>query len=183
MSPGHFPPVSDSVFYLLLLGTLSDTRVSTVVPALQVFSFSGWVIFVLSFKLFSFSVQFSPSVMSDPLWCHEPQHARPPCPSPTPGVCSNSCPSSWWCHPTISSSVFPFSSCLQCFPASRSFLMSQFFTSGGQSIGALASASSPSNEYSGPILFRIYWFDLLTVQGTLKSLLQHHNSKSSILQQ
>ena len=79
--------------------------------------------------------QFSRSVMSDSLWPHEPQHTRPPCPSPTPGVHSNSCPSSRWCHPTISSSVIPFSSCPQSFPASGSFQMSQLFTSGGQSIG------------------------------------------------
>ena len=75
------------------------------------------------------------------LWPHELQHARPPCPIPTPKACSNSCPSCWWCHPTISSSVIPFSSCLQSFPALGSFPMSQFFTSGGQSIGASASGS------------------------------------------
>ena len=82
---------------------------------------------------------FSPSIMSN-LWPHEPQHARLVCTSPTPGVCSNSCPLSWWCHPIILSSVVPFSSCLQSFPASGSFPMSQFFASGGQSIGASASA-------------------------------------------
>ena len=87
------------------------------------------------------SVQFSGSVMSDFLWPHGPQNARPPCPSPTPGVYSNSCPLSQWCHPTISSSVTPFSSCPQSFPASGSFQMSQLFTSGGQSIGVSASAS------------------------------------------
>ena len=75
------------------------------------------------------SVQFSHSVMSNSLWPHGLQHTRPPCPSPTPGVYSNSCPLSRWCHPTISSSVFPFSSCLQSFPASGSFPMSQFFAS------------------------------------------------------
>ena len=80
------------------------------------------------------SVQFSCSVMSDSLQPHGLQHARLPCPSPTPGAYSNSCPSHWWCHPTISSSVVPFSSCLQSFPASGSFPMSQFFLSGGQSI-------------------------------------------------
>ena len=84
---------------------------------------------------------FSCSVGSDSLQPCGWQHTRPPCPSSTPGACSNSCPSSWWCHPAISSSVIPFSSCLQSFPASGSFLMSQFFTSGGQSIGASASAS------------------------------------------
>ena len=85
--------------------------------------------------------QFSQSVMSDFLQPHELQHAKLPCPSPTPGVYSNSCPSSRWCHPTISSSVVPFSSCLQSFPASVSFPVSQFFTSGGQSIEVSASAS------------------------------------------
>ena len=79
--------------------------------------------------------------MSDSLQPHGLQHARPPCPSPTPGVYSHSCPLSWWCHPTISSSVIPFSSCLQSFPASGSLQMSQFFTSGGQSIGVSASTS------------------------------------------
>ena len=87
------------------------------------------------------SVQFSSSVMSHPLWPHESQHTMPPCPSLTPGVYSNSCPLSWWCHPTISSSVLPFSFHLQSFPASGSFQMSQLFTSGGQSIGASASVS------------------------------------------
>ena len=86
-------------------------------------------------------VQFSCSVVSDFLCPHGLQHARPPCPSPTPRACSNSCPLSQWCHPTISSSVIPFSSHLQSFPASGSFSVSQFFTSGGQSIGIAASAS------------------------------------------
>ena len=81
------------------------------------------------------SVRFSRSVMSDSLWPHEPQHARPPCPSPTPRVHPNPCPLSQWCHPTISSSVVPFSSCPQSFPASGSFPMSELFASGGQSIG------------------------------------------------
>ena len=87
------------------------------------------------------SVQFNCSVMSDSLQPHESQHARPPCPSPTPRVYSNSCPLSRWCPPTISSSVVPFSSCLQSFPSSRSFQISQLLTSGGQSIGVSASAS------------------------------------------
>ena len=87
------------------------------------------------------SVQFSHSVVSDSLPPHGLQHARPPCPSPTPGVSSNSWPSSRWCYPTILSSVVPFSSCLQSYPPSGSFPMSQFFTSGGQSIGASALAS------------------------------------------
>ena len=90
-----------------------------------------------------YSVQFSHSVMFDSLQCHEPQHARPPCPSPTPGVHPNPCPWSQWCHPTISSSVIPFSSSPQSFPASGSFPMSQLFTSGGQSTGVSASTSVP----------------------------------------
>ena len=85
--------------------------------------------------------QFSRSVMSNYFQPHGPQHARIPCPSPTPWACSNSCSSSLWCHPTISSSVVPFSSQLQSFPASGSFQMSQFFTSGGRNVGASASAS------------------------------------------
>ena len=121
------------------------------------------------------SVQFSHSVMSDSLRPHRLQHARLSCPSLIPRACSNSCPSSWWCHPTISS-CHAFS-CLQSFPASGSFPMSQFFTSCGQSTGAI----SLSNEYSGLISFRMDWLDLLAVQGTLKSLLQHHTSKASIL--
>ena len=79
--------------------------------------------------------------MSDSLWPHGPQHSRLPCPSPSPGACSNSCPLSQWCHPTISSSAIPFSSCLQSFPASGSFLMSRLFASGGHSTGISASAS------------------------------------------
>ena len=84
-------------------------------------------------------VQFSHSVVSDSLWPHGLQHTRLPCPSPTPGTCSNSCPLSRWCHPTISSSVVPFSSCLQSFSSSRSFLMSQLFTSVDQTIRTSAS--------------------------------------------
>ena len=94
-----------------------------------------WCVCIIS------SVLFSLSVVSDSLWPHELQHARTPCPSPTPGVYSNSCLSSWWCHPAISSSVVPVSSHLQSFPASGSFKMSQFFTSGGQCVGVSASAS------------------------------------------
>ena len=125
------------------------------------------------------SVQFSRSVVSDSLPPHGPQHTRPPCPSATPGVYPNSCPLRRWCHPTISSSVVPFSSCLQSFPASGYFPMSQFLTSGGQD-WSFSFSISPSSEYSGLSSFRIDWLDLLAVQGTLKSLLQHHSSKASI---
>ena len=151
------------------------------------------------------SVQFSHSVVSNSLWPHGLQHSRPPCPTPTPRVYSNSCPLSQWCHPTISFSVVPFSSHLQSFPASVSFQMSQHqisfsvvpFSSHLQSFPASVSFQmshirwpkywsfrfniSPSNEHSGLISFRMDWFDLLTVQGTLKSLCQHHSSKASIL--
>ena len=92
------------------------------------------------FKIQSVS-EFSCSVVSDSLWPHEPQHTKPPCPSPTPGVHPNPCPLSPWCHPTISSAVIPFSSCPQSFPALGSFQRSQLFASGGQSIGVSASAS------------------------------------------
>ena len=126
------------------------------------------------------SVQFSRSVVSDSLQPHGLQHVRPPCPSPTPRACSNSCPSTWWCHPTISSSVIPFSSYLQSFQASGSFPMSQFFASGGQSSGVSASASV--------FLMNIQdWFSLgltglISLQSKgLLSLLQHHNLKASIL--
>ena len=127
------------------------------------------------------SVQFSCSVVSDSLQPHGLQHARLPCLSPTSGACSNSCPLSRWCHPTILSSVVLLSYCLQSFSASGSFLMSQFFTSGGHSIGASGSASVLPMNIQDLISFRIDWFDLLAVQGTLKSLLQHHSSKASIL--
>ena len=105
------------------------------------------------------SVQFSHSVMSNSLPPHGLQHARLPCPSPTSGAYSNSCPSLWWCHPTISSSVIPFSSCLQSFPGS--FAMSQFFTSGSQSIGVSASASVlPMNIRDGVPLGWTGWISL-----------------------
>ena len=117
------------------------TPIQTVHFFLRWFCFLFFFIYVLAL-LPSFSpVQFSHSVMSDSLWPHGLHHARPPCSSPTPGACSNSCPLSRWCHPTISSSVVPFSFHLQSFPASGSFPMSHFFISGGQIIGVSASAS------------------------------------------
>ena len=122
------------------------------------------------------SVQFSRSVVSDSLRPHGLQHARPPCPSPPPGAYSNSCPLSRWCCPTISSSVVPLSSRFQSFPASGSFHIRW------PKYWSFSFSISPSNEYSGLISFRVDWLDLLAVQGTLKSLLQHHSSKASILQ-
>ena len=106
-------------------------------------------------------VHFSRSVMSDSLWPHEPQHDSPPCPSPTLGVYPNSCPLSRWCHPTISSSVVPFPSCPQSFPASGSFQMNQLFASGGQSIGISASTSVlPMNTQDWSLLGLTSWISL-----------------------
>ena len=131
----------------------------------------------------------SHSVMSDSLWPHGLQHARLPCPSLSPRACSNSCPLSWWHHPTISSYVVPFSSCLslhagredaQCFPASCSFPIGSSSHQWSK-YWSFSFSISPSNEYSELISFRIDWWDLLAVQGTLKSLLQHYSSKASIL--
>ena len=123
----------------------------------------------------AYSVQFSRSVVSNSLLPHESQHARAPCPSWTPRVYSNSCSLSQWCHPTISSSVVPFSFYLQSFPASGSFPMSQFFASGGQSIGVSASVL-PMNVQDW---FPLGWTGWISLQskGLLKSLLQHHSLK------
>ena len=120
--------------------------------------------------------------MSDSLRPHGPQHARPPCPSPTPRVRPNPCPLSQWCHPTISSSVAPFSSRLQSFPTSRSFQMSQLIHIRWPKYWSFSFNISLSNEHPGLISFRMDWLEFLAVQGTLKSLLQHHSSKASILQ-
>ena len=117
---------------------------------------------------------FNCSVVSGSLQSHELKHARPPCPSPTPRVCSNSCPLSWCHYPTISSSIAPFS-CLQSFPASGSSPMNM------PKYWNFSVSISSSNEYSGLISFRIDWFNLLAVQGTLKSLLQYYSSKVPIL--
>ena len=127
----------------------------------------------------NYALQFSSVAHLCPTLCNPMNRSTSS--SSTPGVYPNSCPLSWWCHPTISSSDVPFSSCLQSFPASGSFQMSQFFASGGRSIGVSASASVLPNEHPGLISFRMDWLDLLAVQGTLKSLLQHHCSKASIL--
>ena len=114
------------------------------------------------------SVQFSCSVVSDSLQPHELQHTRPHCLSPTPRAYANSCLLSWWCHPTISSSVVPFSSCPQSFTASGSFQMSQLFSSGGQSIGVRVSAIniSPSNEHQRLICFWMDWLNEQTFEQT-----------------
>ena len=125
-------------------------------------------------------VQFSRSVVSDSLWPHGLQHARPPCPSPIPGVYSNSCPLSQWCHPTISSSVVCFSSCLQSFPTSGSFPVNQFFASGGQSIGVSASASVlPMNIQDWSPLG---WTGWISLQSKGLSRVFPNSWKASILQ-
>ena len=119
--------------------------------------------------------------MSDSLQPHEPKHARPPCPLPTPRVYSSSCPLSRWCHPTISSSLIPVSSCPQSFPASGSFQMSQLFTSGGQRIAVSASISTlPMNPQDWSPLGWTGWISLQS-KVQVKCLLQHHSSKASIL--
>ena len=134
--------------------------------------------------MFNSSVQFNSVAQSCPTLCDPSQHARHPCPSPTPRACSNSCPSSQWCHPIISSSVVPFSFCLQPFPASfpRFFSNESVLCIRWPKYWSFSFNISPSNEYSGLISFRMDWLALLAVQGTLKSLLQHHSSKALILQ-
>ena len=128
------------------------------------------------------SVQFSHSVMSSGLRPHGLQHARHPCLSPTARAYSNSCPLSQRCHPTISSSVIPFSSYLpSIFPSFRVFLNESVLHIRWPKFWSFSFSIGPFNEYSGLISFRMDWLDLLAVQGTLKSLLQHHSSKASIL--
>ena len=143
----------------------------------SIFSYSTRI---FSCSIFS-SVQFSHSIVSDSLWPHGLQDTRPPCPSLTPRAYSHSYPLSRWCHPTVSSSVVPFSSCPQSFPASGSFQMSQLFASGGQSIGISASASVlPMNIQDWCPLGWTVWISLQS-KGLLR-LIQHHSSKASILQ-
>ena len=127
------------------------------------------------------SVQFSHSVVSDSLRPHELQHARPPCPSPTPGVHSNSHPSSQWCHPVISSSVVSSSSCPQIPPSIRVFSKESTLCMRWPKYWSFSFSIIPSKEIPGLISFRMDWLDLLAVQGTLMSLLQHHSSKAPIL--
>ena len=130
-----------SILFILSKNPLLDLLIFAMVSFVS-FAFISALIFKISFLLLTVSsVQFSHSVMSNFLWSHEPQHARPPCPSPTPWVHPNSCPSSKWCHPTILYSVVTFFSCPQSFPPSESFQKSQLFTSGGQRIGLKVSAS------------------------------------------
>ena len=161
---------------------LPDPGIKLGSPALQL-SYQGSHSITMSWKVSSnkkesalihvTSVQFSCSVVSSSLWPHGLQHARLPCPSPAFGAYSNSCPQSWWCHPTISFSAVPFSSWLQFFPSSGSFPKSQFFASGGQSIGVSASVSVfPKNIQEW---FPLGWTGWISLQSKgLSSLLQHH---------
>ena len=150
--------------YLDLLGlnymTLIEKNPTQMWNLQEMMYFLVWP--MLIWKLFKYYVsQFSRSVVSDSLRLHEPQHTRPPCPSPTPRVHPNSCPLNRWCHPTISSSVVPFSSCPQSFPALGSFQMSQFFATGGQCIGASASTSVlPKNTQDWSLLGWTGWIFL-----------------------
>ena len=132
----------------------------------------------LPFELAFSLVQFSHSVMSDSLWPHGLQHARPPCPSPAPGVYSNSCPVSWWCHPNISSSCHPLLLLPSVFPSIRVFSNESVLRIRWPKDWSFSFSIHPPSEYSGQISFRMDWLDLLAVQGTLKNLLQHHSSAS-----
>ena len=123
---------------------------------------SAWGLFIF---LIFFNVQFSRSVVSDSLWPHGLQQARPPCPSPTPGVHPNSCPLSRWCHPTISSFVIPFSSCPQSFPSISVFSNESALCIRWPKYWSFSFSISPSNEHPGLISFRMDWLDLLAVQG------------------
>ena len=128
---------------------------------------SYWIWFPVLYSRSLISVQFSHSVVSDSLQPHEPQHTRPPCPSPTPGVYPNSCPLSQRCHLTISSSVFPFSSCHQVFASIRVFSNELGLAIRWPEYWSFS--ISPPSEYSGLISFRMDWLDILAVQGTLES--------------
>ena len=135
---------------------------------------------ILTKFFLNYSAQFSRSVVSDSLRPHGWQHSRPPCPSPTPGIYPNSCPLSQWCHPTISS-CRPLLFLPSIFPSIRVFSNESALCIRWPKYGSFSFTISPSNEYPGLISFRMDWLDLLAVQGTLKSLLQHHSSKASIL--
>ena len=156
-------------------GEFHDIRVSIIS-----WKFHFNFIYKYIIMLYMHTYQISLSVVSDSLWPHESQYSRPSCPSPTPGVHSDSHPLSQWCHPAISSSVVPFSSCPQSLPASESFPMSQLRMRYPK-YWSFSFSIIPSKEIPGLISFRMDWLDLLAVQGTLKSLLQHHSSKANLL--
>ena len=141
-----------------------ENQVNKEIKQLLTFGRKLWVVFQFS------SVQSLSRVWLRP---HESQHARPPCQSQTPRVYSDSCPSSRWCHPAISSSFVPFFSCPQSLQSSGSFPMSQLVAMRWPKYWSFSFSTSPSNEHPGLVSFRMDWLDLLEVQGTLKSLLQH----------
>ena len=147
----------------------------------NIFKWNPSACIFVTILLFS-SVQFNHSVVSNSLWPYGLQRYGFPCPSLSPGACSNSRSSSQWCHSTISSSVVPFSSCLQLFSSIRVFSNESVLHIRWPNYWSFSFSISPSSEYTGLISFRINWLDLLAVQGTLKSLFQHHSSKASILQ-
>ena len=159
--PVYSSPRSESVNCSTFLPTLTMLILAIMVSMLWYFS-SLICVYIMTYEVeCPLLLSLSPWIVSDPLWPHGLQHARLPCPSPSPRVCSDSCPSSWWCHPTISSSVTPFSSCPQSFPASGSFPMSWLLASGGQSIGDSASASVlPMNIQDW---FPLGWTGLITL--------------------
>ena len=152
-----------------------------VLTSFQLFLTRHLCILLALSSVYMHSVQFSHAIVSDSLRPHESQHSKPPCPLPTPGVYPNSSPSSWWGHPAISSSVITFSSCPQSLPASGFFSNESTLHMRSKSIGSFSFSISPSNEHLGLILLRMDWLNLLAVQGTLKSLLQHNSSKAPIL--
>ena len=163
---GVFPPIYETR-KTLCLGISHPTPRRKVQFSFSVMSDSLRLLWTVACQASLSSFQFSHSVVSDSLQPHGLQDARLPCPSPTRGACSDSCPSSQWCHPTISSSVIPFSSYLQSFPASGSFQMSQFFASGGQSIGISASTSVLPRSIQD--WFPLGWIGLISFQSKGKS--------------
>ena len=169
---------------ILVISSLTHELFRIALFNFQIFEVFPRYISVIDLNV-SFSVelehQFSRSVVSNSLRPHEPQHARPPCPSPTPRVHPNPCPLSQWCHPTISSSVINLLLLPSIFPSNRVFSNESALHIRGPKYWSISFNISPTNEHPGPISFRIDWLDLFAVQGTLKSLLQHHNSKASIL--
>ena len=155
-------------------------------------SYGLWVILMSQHKIilgkkctflvsdvFNVLLLFTHSGMSDSLWIHRLQHARRPCPSLSPRACSNSCPLNQWCHPTIASSVIPFFSCLNLSQHQSLFWVTLHIR--WPKYWSFSFSVSPSSEHPWLISFRIDWFDLFEVQGTLKSFLQHHSTKASIL--
>ena len=179
-SPRNSPGQNTGLGSLSLHQWIFPPRNQTGVICIAGRYFTNWAMRVRSTLQNQSVSQFSHSVMSDSLQPHGLQHARLPCASPTPEAYSKSRPLHWWCHPTTSSSVIPFSFSFQSLPASGSFPMSCFFRLPKN--WSFSFSISPSNEHSGLISFRMDWLDLLAIQGTLKSLLQHHSSKASILQ-